>query len=458
MTLIENVRQAFGALLLNKKRSVLTMIGIVIGISAVITIVSIGNTLTGIFENFISQMFGGNMIQVLSVSNDSSEVPNDHYFFNNDDYDKFMDNAPECIAGLLMQDIFYSGRFSVDNECFSNSRLMGVSEVYSLSKNLRIKEGRFITHDDCKKQKAVVVISDVTAENCFGTSENVIGKTIPFLSENGISTLLEMPAAPMYAELTVIGVYEYVDTQGTLKHVSDSRLFSSDSFCPYTYSTTFLETYIPDISEYSSPVLVVIAKSKHDLPAAEAYIAEFMHEREKEKFDGDEYYRTDSFSLMGDESMKQIEITVGIITGVFVLIAAISLLVGGIGLMNTMLVSVTERTKEIGIKKALGAKKSAIRVQFLTESAVLCLTACLIGIIFGAFIGMIIESNLDTFINKIPNPMFRYFLLNTEIHITPSTGAIVISTIFSLAVGLIFGYYPANKGAKMQPVDALRYE
>ena len=126
--------------------------------------------------------------------------------------------------------------------------------------------------------------------------------------------------------------------------------------------------------------------------------------------------------------------------------------------MNTMLVSVTERTKEIGIKKALGARNSSIRAQFLFESAMICLIACAVGVFFGMFFGMILESNLDRLFDLISNDTFRYFLKNAEIHVTPSVNAIVVSTLFSLAVGIIFGLYPANKGAKMQPVEALRYE
>ena len=223
-------------------------------------------------------------------------------------------------------------------------------------------------------------------------------------------------------------------------------------YVPYSY---LLDTDLYEDYSYSSNSYEFVVRDNKSKPAAISYVTSYLENR---KNDIGQYFF--EISDYAEEDGKEVKNVVLVFTVVFVLISSVSLIVGGIGLMNTMLVSVTERTKEIGIKKALGAKNREIRIQFLTESAVICLAACAIGIILAFFIGLLIETRIDTVIEKVEklSSGLAYFLKNQTIHFTPSVRSIVISTLFSLAVGLIFGSYPANKGAKMQPVDALRYE
>ncbi|MDO5558190.1 MAG: ABC transporter permease [Oscillospiraceae bacterium] len=465
MRFTENFRYALNAIALNKKRSFLTMIGIIVGLSAVITIVSIGDTVSFIVKEFFMNQFGGNTVTMYSVGDDYKS--NSKYSFTQEDIDKFIEGAPASVDDILLSsDLVYNGKAVVNDNSYSDTTVKGVSPGDAKALKLKIISGRFLIADDCKNCKPVAVISDIAAINCFGSVENALGKQLKIQGEyEGYSyNMSDLDAASMDPamlqqnmtaqtvqvgqECVVVGIYQFEDTQGKLNKINDQRNFSTDVYCPYTY-----QDYIGDITkDVYGPVLQFICSDNSSMPEAKAYATRFLSQR----FTDDESYQYFLFDIT--ESLSAINSVIKVITVVFVMVAAVSLLVGGIGLMNTMLVSVTERTKEIGIKKALGAKKSTIRSQFLTESVMICLIACAIGVFFGMLAGTIIESNLDKIINLVDNATLRYFLKNTEIHVTPSLSAVIISVIFSITVGSVFGLYPANKGAKMQPVDALRYE
>jgi putative ABC transport system permease protein len=325
------------------------------------------------------------------------------------------------------------------------AQLTGASSAYEITKNLRLLKGRFITRQDNRDFRPVAVISDVAAINCFGSIDGCVGKTITFSGMIERYTNEGVITEKTSYEFVIVGVYQYISSGISVSGNSDKRMQSTDVLVPFTYLSG-------DTSENEYNLISFVVKDRQSMPAAEIAVRHFI----EEKYGSDPEYLYEIINT--DEELKPIKSVISIITAAFVIISAVSLLVGGIGLMNTMLVSVTERTKEIGIKKALGAKKSSIRLQFLIESAVLCIVACSVGVFFGMLIGMIIETNMDKIIGLIKNEALRYFLENTPIHVTPSLNAILVSTLFSLGVGVIFGYYPANKGAKMQPVDALRYE
>lgn len=466
MRFIENFRYALGAIALNKKRSFLTMIGIIIGLGAVITIVSVGDTISFVVKEFFLSSFGGNTVYMLSAEKGGDGLNyNEKYIFTEDDVNKFLENAPDGIVDITMNsDFLYKGKAFISDECYSSADVSGVSPGVEQSGKLKILAGRFISKQDCEYAKPVCVISDIAAENCFGSVENAVGKQIRLQGEYIIPTdpidpddpdaaaKAKMQAVPktdsVGTECAVVGIYKYEDTDGSAAKVNDRRKFSTNIYCPYSY-----QDYLGNIEDNSyGAVLTVVCKDNDSVTAVRAYAQNFLADR----FPDDPDYIYMVNDLMTE--LQPIIMVINVITIVFVMVAAVSLLVGGIGLMNTMLVSVTERTKEIGIKKALGAKKSVIRAQFLTESVTICLIACAIGVFLGMLIGTIIEMNLDKLIDLVTNETLAYFLRNTEIHVTPSVSAVVISVIFSVAVGSIFGLYPANKGAKMQPVDALRYE
>ncbi len=459
MLLFENLRQAYNSLVLNKKRTVLTMIGIIIGLSAVLAIVSIGDTISSVAENYMIQsFFGGNKVYLLSGKDVNAEHDDDFdldesYKFTRDEVYDFIDSTDGVILDLDKNlEMNSTASVKIDKEHEADFTIKGVSSAYEVTNKLRIKCGRFLRRDESRYRKPVAVISDIAAEKLFGSGSNAIGKTIDV---DGVASVTEgydpETYEPKVSEhkfsetLTVVGVYEFIVPEKEKELGNINR--TTELYTPRDYLMSVFGQETDDFQ-----IMQFVVKDAKSTLKAEELIKDFA----LEKFGDDPDYEYTVLNYLDD--LKVLKDIISIITAAFVVIAAISLVVGGIGLMNTMLVSVTERTKEIGIKKALGARNSSIRAQFLFESALICLIACSVGIFFGIMFGMLVESNLSKLVNLVPNDSMRYFLLNTEIHVTPSVNAILVSTLFSLAVGIIFGYYPANKGAKMQPVEALRYE
>ena len=462
MMLTENIRQAYDSLIINKKRTFLTMTGIVIGLSAVLFITSIGDTVSKLLEDFIVQnLIGGTQVALLSGYDDKEEKTVDNvenYTFSIDEVYDFIDSSNGIILDISENsgaDI--NGTVQVDKDHKADIIMSGVSSAYEVTSKLHIISGRFISKDECRNARPVAVISNIMAEKCFDSADAAIGKVIDMTGTyKEYLGFDETTYMPIYSEekavtssCVVIGVYEYINN-----NFFQDNGDATPVYCPFSYAADAygLKTRFNQNNNSGSNILLFIIKDRRSISQAENLIKEFA----ESKYGSDPDYKYTIENT--DSSLQQIRTTLKIVTYAFSLIAAISLLVGGIGLMNTMLVSVTERTREIGIKKALGAKTSTIRMQFLTESAFLCLVSCAIGVFFGFFCGMIVETNLDKLIAKVSNESLRYFLLNAEIHVTPSLNSIVFSSLFSIFVGVVFGFYPANKGAKMQPVDALRYE
>lgn len=441
MSFAENLRQAWNAIVLNKKRSVLTIIGIVVGLSAVITIVSLGNTITGVFREYISSMLGSNTIVAVLE-------PDFEHYFTDEEKEEFLDEAPDAVYDILVQTSAYDAQVYSPNspDDLNGIKILGVSGGFQMTSVLPVTCGRFINRQDCDGKKNVIMISDIMAENIFGSSENAVGKQLTVKGKVQVVN----DSFPVYCEYTVVGVYKLIQGRDELLRSDDIKSENIMALIPYT--SYYDELQLTETSEMDI-MLQVVPRDSSSMDAARKYTEEYMAKRALRDPDNETYIVT-TFT----ELLDQLSTLFNFVLIVFILIAAISLLVGGIGLMNTMLVTVTERTKEIGIRKALGAKNSAIRRQFLTESAVICLLACAVGIFMSAFIGVLIEANIDKIIELIPNDAIKYTMSNMRISFTPSLGAVIVSSGFSIAVGLIFGFYPANKGAKMQPVDALRYE
>lgn len=422
MQLFDNIRLAFSSLWANKLRALLTMLGIIIGIGSVIAIVTLGDSLTGSITDSL-QGFGINNITVsLQRKSEDDETtggavrmfgmenPSSEDLFTNAMIEEFRTAYPDEIYAIALSQSLGSGQVQQDDTTVQVTA-MGVNEEYALANNVNLLHGRFVKDSDGERQ--IAVVSDVFCESVFGTSgASVLGQEFE-LSVNG-----------QLLRFYVAGVYEYDD----------------DGFVSMTGSDPVTELYLPleaaqklSGGETGCQSFTVVASTDTDTTAfleqVESFFASF-------------YTRNESYTATASSMESMLEEMTGMLNTVKLAIsaiAAISLLVGGIGVMNIMLVSITERTREIGPRKALGAPGFAIRMQFITEAVVICLVGGALGVALGVGLGAA-GAGLLGYAAK------------------PSLTAIGLAVGFSMLIGVFFGYYPASKAAKMDPIDALRYE
>ena len=422
MQLFDNIRLAFSSLWANKLRALLTMLGIIIGIGSVIAIVTLGDSLTGSITDSL-QGFGINNITVsLQRKSEDDETtggavrmfgmenPSSEDLFTNAMIEEFRTAYPDEIYAIALSQSLGSGQVQQDDTTVQVTA-MGVNEEYALANNVNLLHGRFVKDSDGERQ--IAVVSDVFCESVFGTSgASVLGQEFE-LSVNG-----------QLLRFYVAGVYEYDD----------------DGFVSMTGSDPVTELYLPleaaqklSGGETGCQSFTVVASTDTDTTAfleqVESFFASF-------------YTRNESYTATASSMESMLEEMTGMLNTVKLAIsaiAAISLLVGGIGVMNIMLVSITERTREIGTRKALGAPGFAIRMQFITEAVVICLVGGALGVALGVGLGAA-GAGLLGYAAK------------------PGLTAIGLAVGFSMLIGVFFGYYPASKAAKMDPIDALRYE
>ena len=422
MQLFDNIRLAFSSLWANKLRALLTMLGIIIGIGSVIAIVTLGDSLTGSITDSL-QGFGINNITVsLQRKSEDDETtggavrmfgmenPSSEDLFTNAMIEEFRTAYPDEIYAIALSQSLGSGQVQQDDTTVQVTA-MGVNEEYALANNVNLLHGRFVKDSDGERQ--IAVVSDVFCESVFGTSgASVLGQEFE-LSVNG-----------QLLRFYVAGVYEYDD----------------DGFVSMTGSDPVTELCLPleaaqklSGGETGYQSFTVVASTDTDTTAfleqVESFFASF-------------YTRNESYTATASSMESMLEEMTSMLNTVKLAIsaiAAISLLVGGIGVMNIMLVSITERTREIGTRKALGAPGFAIRMQFVTEAVVICLVGGALGVALGVGLGAA-GAGLLGYAAK------------------PSLTAIGLAVGFSMLIGVFFGYYPASKAAKMDPIDALRYE
>lgn len=432
MYLLEQIIRILSDMMKNKLRVFLTMLGIIVGISSVVLIISVGFTATDVVQMYFSGSLGDNRITTYV----SEKNGKDFNFSYNEVYE-LADKLPMVKGPLFECDTTIEGKAVVDEEWYSLATLKGVSYVYLDAHQLMMAAGRFLSKSDCKYSSSAAVISNVAAENCFGSVNDALGNTIRIMGNEG-----------KLVELTVVGVYQTVDTTGKLDKLNDKRTWSTDVYCTYEFynSETNVATEELKYSEvtYITPTDVNVDEA---VMITEGVMAE--------RSDDPDY----SFSCYrGYALVDQTNSVLSMLMLVFIAAASLSLFVGGISLMNTMLVTVKERTREIGTRKALGASDSSIVFQFLLESVIICLMACVIGIGLCAILMVILQQNLDVFIDLVSDDALRNFLKNSNVTLSMNMIAVVVSALFSTVVGVLFGVYPAMKAAKMQVTDALRYE
>ena len=408
MNLYQSFIEALESLVSNKMRTGLTVLGIVIGVAAVIAMLAVGegaqSSITGQIEGI-----GTNVVFISSGGDEDVRNPKP---LTLSDAEALADPlaAPNvaAVAPILsgQSDVTYGGESS-------SVSISGVTPDYEMVSNEALTEGEFINETDILGHGSVAVIGPDTAEKLFNRTDGITGETIRI---NG-------------QPFRVVGVLE--SKGGTGLGSQDDRIL-----VPITTAQSRLMQRDPKDSVNR---IQVQATSSETVNAAVDEISEILRLRHRTEIG------MDDFTIFTQQSILD---TASAITGVFTIflggVAGISLLVGGIGIMNIMLVSVTERTREIGLRKALGARKRDILSQFLTESVVLSL--------LGGIMGIILAWILATAIGAVAAAS------GTPITPQISLGSILLATLFSMAVGLLFGIYPANRAASLQPVEALRFE
>ena len=391
------VKMALRSIGANKMRAALTMLGIIIGVMALVVLVSLVDSATSSITSEVSSL--GSSLLTVRVSDDKG-VP-----VKLQDLEAWVDTEPSVAAVAPYATSTATGKFGTESADFN---VYGVTQDEYKIQSMQLTMGRFIAASDVKNSNRVCVIPEGTAEDLIGYKD-CLGKEI---SLNGI-------------KYTVIGVLE--DEEESLATILSGGM--KTAYIPYTSLMRLSTDNGSTISTF-----YIGAAEGYTLDQAEEVMKNLLLKR----FNEDD----DAFSIssqnMIEEAMGRISNFLNILLGG---IAAISLIVGGIGIMNIMLVTVTERTREIGIRKAIGASRRTILVQFLIEAVVLCMLGCALGIFVSWGILQIISA----------------ITASTSISFRLNGRVVVLSVLFCFLIGVIFGLYPANKAAKMKPIDALHY-
>ena len=405
----QSFRLALKSLMTSKMRALLTMLGIIIGVGAVIVITSLGNGM----QNMMNEPFetlGANLVQVqlFMYGGDSRSVdPDDMY--------ELVDKYPQYISGVTP---YVSAQLAVrqGSEDFERTSIYGVGETFlnergATMSGQNLGKGRFISYIDAARYQNVCVIGAYLEEEAF--QGDALGKQLSIGGEH----------------FTVIGV---------LEKNSDMSEGSGDDIIYLPYTTALRLSGSADASMY-----MFTSTSKDTAATAKGIIENRLYKT----FQSSDYY----FVMTSAEMMDAMNAMMGTMMAVLVAIAAISLLVGGIGIMNIMLVSVTERTREIGIRKSLGAKRKDIRGQFIIEAG----TTSAIGGVLGILVGIGLASLAGSLIGGM---MTSSMGGGSTFSAVPNLSSVAVAFGVSVGIGILFGYLPAKKAAALNPIDALRYE
>ena len=394
---MESFKMAVSNIRTSKMRSFLTMLGIIIGVAAVIVIVGLGNGM----EIYMTEQFesmGTNTLSVSIYGRGTGRTVSD------EDMYEIVERNSDALE-LLSPTVTMQSPAKIGTETITSTSITGVSEDYFTIKDYDVAMGRGLQYVDMLKRSRVCVVGTYLNQEYFGG--NALGQTV------------KIGGTPF----TVVGV---------LNEIGDSTEYSSDNAIFVPYTTAARLSNMGTISSYTVTVTDVNNStwSKGVL--------------EKELFDifeDENAYTVISMAEILDLMTQMLDVMITVLAA----IAAISLVVGGIGIMNIMLVSVSERTREIGVRKALGAKERYIMSQFVIEAATTSAIGGAVGIVFGQGL-----SSLATVI--IVNA------LDTDLAVTPSAGSIALAVGISVAIGILFGYLPAKKAARLNPIDALRHD
>lgn len=397
MSILETFGLALQNIWSSKVRTLLTMLGIIIGVTAVIVIVGLGNGMQNYMRDSFASLGTNQLTVLISGRGSSRSISVDEMYQLVEDNASLLDGLSPTVSVM--------GQIKVDTETLSSS-VTGVGEDYLDMKGLTLAQGRGIQYADVSERRTVCVVGAYVAREYF--QNNAVGQT---LRVNG-------------RKVSIVGVLEQqeddMDEGGSddclyLPYSTASRLFSGGQVSSYMVTVTD-EDRINDAQTVLEDALYAVFG------------------------DSDSYTVSNMAAAL--ETMNSM---IGMVITILALIAGISLLVGGIGIMNIMLVSVSERTREIGIRKALGAREGVILRQFVIEAA----TTSGLGGLFGIALGYLLSRVATVVITN---------LTETAITVSPSLAAVAMASGISIAIGVLFGFLPARKAARLNPIDALRYD
>mgnify|MGYP000806603520 CR=1 FL=1 len=399
--IIETFRQALQNVWSNKLRTFLTMLGIIIGVMAVIVIVGLGNGMTRSMRDSFSAMGTSTLsIQIWGYGSRTATV---------DDLYNIVKKNPELLSSISPELDFSDNTPKVGTTRYRYGTVYGVDENYIESKGYTLAKGRNIQYMDIADNKQICVIGDYINRTAYGG--NAVGQTIKLGAY----------------KFRIVGVLNAKVNNTSMQQGSDDDCI----YLPYTIAmrlsnTAMASSYIAIMSDES--------KANEAKAVVEAYLTDL--------FKSDSAFYVYSASEWLEEMNNMINMVIVVLTG----IASISLLVGGIGIMNIMLVSVTERTREIGIRKALGAKERVILSQFVVEAATTSALGGVLGIVLGYIVSMAANHVLPMISSDI------------DVTVSPSFNSIAVAFGISVFIGVLFGYLPAKRAARLNPIEALRYD
>lgn len=435
MQLFENIGMAVASIKSNKMRSLLTMLGIIIGIAAVIAIVTVGNSMTGSVTDSMSGMGASNITVSLTQKSSSNTGGTAQGVVLR----RFMDSSPsdsDLITDEMVQEFLVAFPGKIDHIEYEQqvgnatiakygdasttitAQISGKNNaaLQALDEDSQLLYGRWVNDEADAGRNLACVSEKFITQAIGGSAVNAIGKSFTMTVGNTLQTFY------------IVGVYKYTEDS----YMSMFGSTSDDDIQTSIYIPIETAKSIAGAGE-GWQSLTVVASADADVSSFVNTVGDYF---------ASYYTYNDSWTVSASSLSSLLDSMTSMLSTVSLgisAIAAISLLVGGIGVMNIMMVSVTERTREIGTRKALGAPGSAIRMQFITESVILCLIGGAIGIALGIALGLGLSSLMD-------------------VSGKPSITSIIVAFGFSMAIGVFFGYYPANKAAKLDPIEALRYE